>query len=71
VAFDLLETRRTLDGAGVVVAPGDIGALAAACARLAGDGAERAALSSAARERAASLTWEHSEQALLHAYERL
>ena len=71
VAFDLLETRRTLDGAGVVVAPGDIGALAAACARLAGDAAERAALSSAARERAASLTWEHSEQALLHAYERL
>jgi len=71
VAFDLLETRRTLDGAGIVVAPGDVGALAAACARLAGDGAERAALSSAASARAASLTWEHSEQALLHAYDQL
>ena len=71
VAYDLLETTRTLGGAGVVVAPGDVGAMAAACARLAGDGAERAALSAAARARAAALTWEHSERALLRAYETL
>ena len=71
VAFDLLETRRTLGGAGVLVSGGDVGALAAACARLAGDGSERASLSCAAVARAASLTWEHSERALLDAYDRL
>jgi glycosyltransferase involved in cell wall biosynthesis len=71
VAFDLLETTRTLAGAGVVVAAGDVGAMAAACARLARDPGERAAVAAAARERAAGLTWEHSERALLRAYENL
>lgn len=69
VAYDLLETRRTLGDAGVVVESGDVRALAAACAQLAGDADRRAALSSAARTRAAALTWEHSERALLAAYE--
>ncbi len=68
VAYDLVETLRTLGGAGVVVAAGDAGALAAAVARLARDGETRAALSAAALTRAADLTWEHSERALLAAY---
>ena len=71
VAYSLLETTRTLAGAGVVVAPGDVVELAAACARLACDGSQRVELAAAARERAAALTWEHSERALLGAYEAL
>ncbi|HEY1538694.1 MAG TPA: hypothetical protein VGF63_04785, partial [Solirubrobacteraceae bacterium] len=71
VAYDLVETRRTLGGAGVLVAAADTAAFAAAVARLAGDATERAALGTAALERARALTWEHSERALLAAYERL
>ncbi len=71
VAYDLVETSRTLGGAGIVVAPGDVGALAAAIARLARDGDERAALATKGRARAAKLTWERSERALLTAYEGL
>ncbi|HEY1538325.1 MAG TPA: glycosyltransferase family 4 protein [Solirubrobacteraceae bacterium] len=71
VAYDLVETRRTLAGAGVVVAAGDVAAMAVAVAHVARDGDERAALGIRATARAAELTWEHSERALLAAYERL
>lgn len=68
VAYDLVETRRTLDGAGVLVARGDVVAFAAACARLARDADDRARLAAAGRERVRDLVWERSEDALLAAY---
>jgi len=71
VAYDLRETRSTLGDTGLLVTPGDPAALAAACARLARVPDERAALARAGSERAAGLTWECSEAALLEAYERL
>jgi len=71
VAYDLTETRHTLGATGVLADPGEPAAFAAAIARLAGDGAARAALAAAARERAAELTWERSEEILLAAYDGL
>jgi glycosyltransferase involved in cell wall biosynthesis len=71
VAYDLLETRRTLGDAGVLVPPADPTRLAEAIAGLAGDPARRLELGRRARERARGLTWSHSEQNLLEAYERL
>lgn len=71
VAYDLLETRRTAADSALLVAPGDIAAFADAIARIAQDPVLRHDLESRARSRAASLTWEHSERALLAVYERL
>jgi glycosyltransferase involved in cell wall biosynthesis len=68
VAYDLRETRRTIGDAGILVAPGETEALVAALARLARDAELRARLGRDARRRAASLTWEDSERALLGAY---
>jgi glycosyltransferase involved in cell wall biosynthesis/SAM-dependent methyltransferase len=68
VAFDLLETRRTADGAAVLVTPGDQEAFAAAIDRLANDGAERERLAPLGRLRAVELSWANSERALLGAY---
>ncbi len=70
VAYDLLETRRTLAGAGVTVPPGDVEAFAAAIEQIARDGELRASLARQARERARQLTWELSAAALLEAYAR-
>jgi glycosyltransferase involved in cell wall biosynthesis len=71
VAYDLLEARRTAAGAALLVERGDVDAFAQAIARLARDPALRSQLARAARLRAAALTWEHSERALLSAYEAL
>ena len=71
VAYDLLETRRTTDGAAVLVAPGDAEAFASAIEELARDPELRQRLSDAARHRATELTWARSEQALLRAYAEL
>ena len=71
VAYELLETRRTAEHAALLVPPGDIAGFAAAIRRVAGDPELRARMVRAARERAVSLTWEHSERALLSAYEAL
>jgi glycosyltransferase involved in cell wall biosynthesis len=71
VAYDLVETRRTAGDAALLVTPGDVGAFCAAIATVACDGALRAELARAAARRAPALVWEHSERALLDAYERL
>jgi glycosyltransferase involved in cell wall biosynthesis len=72
VAYDLLETRRTAGEAALLVPHGDVQAFAEAISRLANDPALRRQLADAARSRAAaSLTWEHSERALLAAYAAL
>ena len=71
VAGDLLETRRTLGDAGVLVAGSAPAALAAAIATLAADAPRRADLGARALERARLLTWERSGEALLRAYDTL
>ena len=55
-------------GAGVLVAPGDVRAVADAIADLAREPERRLALSREARHRAWEISWHHSEKALLHAY---
>lgn len=71
VAYDLLEARRTAGEAALLVPPGDVEAFTDAIAMLARDPGMRLALADHARRRAAALTWEHSELALLEAYESL
>ena len=71
VAYDLLETRRTAGDAALLVEPGNAEAFADAIARIGRDAALRRDLSARARHRAASLTWEHSERALLDVYDGL
>jgi glycosyltransferase involved in cell wall biosynthesis len=71
VAYDLLETRRTAAGAAMLVPPGDVETFADSIAQLARDPQLRLRMARKARRRAAQLTWEHSEHALLEAYESL
>jgi glycosyltransferase involved in cell wall biosynthesis len=72
VAYDLLETRRTADAAALLVDRGDSDAFAEAIVRLARNPGLRLALGQQARQRARNeLTWEHSEGALLGAYDAL
>ncbi len=71
VAYDLLETRRTVDGAALLVPPGDVDGFAEAVRLLARDPDVRGRLARAARRRAQALTWQHSEQALLRVYDGL
>jgi glycosyltransferase involved in cell wall biosynthesis len=68
VAYDLLEARRTAGPAACFVSPGDVDAFAEQIARLARDPEARLSLARQARSRAAELTWDHSEHALLAAY---
>jgi glycosyltransferase involved in cell wall biosynthesis len=71
VAYDLLETRRTVGDAALLVQPGDVQAFADRIAVLAEDPELRSTLAHRARERARGLTWEQSESALLAAYASL
>jgi glycosyltransferase involved in cell wall biosynthesis len=71
VAYHLLETSRTADGAALLVPPGDARAFAVAILNLARDPDLRARLGRDARQRASALTWEHSERALLCVYAAL
>jgi glycosyltransferase involved in cell wall biosynthesis len=68
VAYDLLETRRTVRDAAMLVPPGDVEAFAERIAMLAEDPALRSKLARRARDRSRELTWETSESALLAAY---
>jgi glycosyltransferase involved in cell wall biosynthesis len=71
VGYDLLEARRTAGDAACLVARGDEHAFADAIVRLASDPEQRLALAEKARRRAAELTWDHSERALLAVYRGL
>jgi glycosyltransferase involved in cell wall biosynthesis len=71
VAYDLHETTNTAGEAALLVRRGDVDAFAGAIALLARDPELRAHLADRARERAADLTWEHSERELLSAYRAL
>jgi glycosyltransferase involved in cell wall biosynthesis len=71
VAYDLLETARTAQGAATLVAAGDTDAFAQSIVALARDPDRRRRLAIAAKRRAMELTWDHSERALLAAYDAL
>ena len=71
VAYELLETANTAGDAALLVKRGDADAFAGAIALLARDPELRASLAARARQRAANLTWEHSERTLLRAYRAL
>jgi glycosyltransferase involved in cell wall biosynthesis len=71
VAYDLLETRRTVGDAALLVPAGDARAFAEQIARLAEDSELRERMAQLGRERACELTWERSEAALLSAYRTL
>jgi glycosyltransferase involved in cell wall biosynthesis len=68
VAYDLLETSRTVHDAGLLVPHGDTKMFADRIALLARDPELRSRLSLRARQRSLALTWTNSESALLAAY---
>ncbi len=71
VAFALRETERTARDGAALAACGDWDGLIALVAELAASEQRRAELAQRGRARAAELTWEHSEAALLDGYEQL
>jgi len=71
VSFDLTESRITAGGAAVYARDGDPACFAALIDELLDDPARRARMGTEGRARVeAGLAWEHSEPALLAAYER-
>jgi glycosyltransferase involved in cell wall biosynthesis len=68
VAYDLLETSRTVRDAALLVPHGDTKTFADRIARLARDPELRSRLAHRARQRSLVLTWANSESALLAAY---
>ena len=71
VAYDMPEARRTTGDAAMLVPAGDVAAFTARIAELAHNPELRLRLARDARARAAELTWDHSEHALLQAYASL
>jgi glycosyltransferase involved in cell wall biosynthesis len=71
VAFDLLETRRTVGDAALLIAAGDLDAFAQAVVALAQHPERRLELASRARARAPEVVWSHSARALLGAYDQV
>lgn len=68
VAYDLLETRRTLQEAGVLVAPSDVSMFAKALVTLLDDPEARARLGTRGRRRVeCDLAWERQRATYLHA----
>jgi glycosyltransferase involved in cell wall biosynthesis len=71
VSYDLVESRVTAEGAAVFANGNDPAEFARLIGELLDDPARRQALGAAGRERVEQgLSWEHSEQALLAAYQR-
>jgi glycosyltransferase involved in cell wall biosynthesis len=68
VAYNLLETSRTVQDAALLVPDGDTEAFADRIALLARDPELRSRLAHRARQRSLALTWANSESALLAAY---
>lgn len=71
VAYNLRETRHTAGDAALYASDGNRQEFIELIAALACDGERRLTLGRLACERAAELSWERSEQALLDVYERL
>ncbi len=72
VAFDLLETRVSAQGAGVYAEPNGVVAYAQALVELLDDRERRLAMGSAARARVVRvLAWRHQERVYVRTYERL
>jgi glycosyltransferase involved in cell wall biosynthesis len=72
VAFDLLETRRTVESAGVYVSPGDVLAFGDELTKLIDDPEQLQKLGRAGRERVeAELAWERQVETYLDVVERL
>jgi glycosyltransferase involved in cell wall biosynthesis len=66
VAYDVQETRRLADGAGILVTPGDVEALSRRLVDLLDDPAERTRLGRVGRERVrAHLAWERQSEVYL------
>jgi glycosyltransferase involved in cell wall biosynthesis len=70
VAFDLKETRRTARDAAAYAPADDAQSFSTTIDTLLDDPSRRQRMSEAGKERAESLRWEHSERALLAAYDR-
>ncbi len=71
VAYSLHETERTTEGDALLAPCGDRAAFVDCVARLSRDEDLRSDLSRRGLARAAQLTWQHSERALVSAYARL
>jgi glycosyltransferase involved in cell wall biosynthesis len=72
VAFDLHETRVSVDDAGVYVRPNDVREYAEAIVALMDDEAKRAELGKLGRERVEQeLAWNHQQRAYLDVYHSL
>jgi glycosyltransferase involved in cell wall biosynthesis len=71
VCYDLVESRATAQDAALYARPNDVGAFADAVEQLLDEPERRAVMGAAGRARVEqALAWEHSERALLAAYER-
>ena len=68
LAADIESFRAVLSGAGVLVPPGDAGALGTALTTLLDDGARRAALSAAGRDRVVRYDWRVVAEDVLRVY---
>ena len=71
VAFDLRETRRTAQGAALYAPCDDLARFGLLIMQLAQDACLREEIARRAEQRAEELVWEHAEEALIDAYDRL